>query len=306
MKTLYKFLGLLAIGSFLIFSACEELDQSYSGDPFVHFSQESIVVVESSTDTISFEVYLADAPAAAALNLSVDVSLTAQGVTQSCVEGVDFDFIEPTDASSLTIPAGSNSTELKMVVYDNLAEDSAKYVTLTLASGGDFVMGYPGSELKKSIQIEIQDDDCAFKPENFTGAPVGTDAFGWPSEVVFAEDASWPGATASMARFAVTGFLGGQFGSWGESVTNAGVVYLVLDFTDPLAPDVSCDGTPGYYIETEGGDWGYYLYDNDSQVSTFSTCGGTLTWYYYIDLYQDGSIYGAQYWSTYLDVKFEL
>ena len=311
MKTLYKFIGLFIISSFLIFTACEDTDQTYTGDPFIYFSDDAITIPESSSDIVSLSVLLADAPAKSNITVSIDVQLTAAGVTQQLVEGVDFEVLEPADLSTVTIPAGENSADIQIAVFDNIVEDSAKYITLTLASAGDFVLGYPGSEAQKTAVITISDDDCALIPENFTGSPVGSDIVSSNSaSLTFAVSSS----TATTATYGVTGVFQAQFDSWGETVSSGATMYLLLDNTDPLNPTVSivpddtgdAYGGYGHMIETNGGEWGYYFHDTPGKPSTFSTCNKTVTYYYSIDLYENGSLYGYDYWTTYyFNVTFE-
>ncbi len=314
MKTLYKILGLFVISSFLIFTACEDVDQSYTGNGFVHTSDDAITIVESSMDTVVISVLLADAPAASAINVALEMDLTAQGVTQECVEGVDFEIIEPADITSITIPAGSNSAEIKIVVFDNLVEDSAKYITLTLTGAGDLTMGYPGSEIKKTAVITIADDDCAFLANNWVGVPVGIETYSnWP---VFTAAAQWSVAEVISdvkVKYEVKGFMNGIFTYWAETVTYGGEYYVTLDFTDPLNPVVELEGK---YTDPEGfgettfyattdDTWSYYILQDPLNPSSFSTCDKTLTINYLVDISTDGGALDHNFRVCLYDVVFE-
>ena len=314
MKTLYKFIGLFIISSFLIFTACEDTDQTYTGDPFVFFNSEAITVVESSTDIVSVSVELADAPAAANIPVTIDVQLTTQGVTQQLVEGVDFEVLEPADLSSITIPAGENSADIQIAVFDNIVEDSAKFITLTLASAGNYVLGYPGSEQGKSCVITISDDDCAFLAENWEGQPTGIETYlNWPT---FEAKAIWEIAeviSSDKVKYHVTGLMDGIFNEWGETITNGGDYYITLDYTDPLNPDVILEAyhpSPegyddyGYYATTED-TWSYYIIPDPNNACTFSTCDRTLTIYYWVDISTDGGPLDHDYRSCKYIVTYE-
>lgn len=319
MKKIHKILGLFTLSTIILFSACEEVDNSYTGNGFVHFSDAAITVAESSTDIVTLNVLLADAPAATDIAISIDVSLTTLGVTQELVEGVDFEVLAPADLSSITIPAGENSAEIQIAVFDNTVEDSTKYITLTLAAAGDYIIGYPGSEIKKTAIITIADDDCAFLPDNWTGVPVGIETFE-DGDGEFTASASWTldntyvDATDTRKRFLVQGLMSGIFSNWGETVTNGGTHYVILDFADPLNPTIELESVLGdpdgvgrndFYAHTDGGAWGYYIELNPNKTSTFSTCNRSLSLHYLVDVSADNGTPNDQSTQCTYSVIFE-
>ncbi|HAF29990.1 MAG TPA: hypothetical protein DCG75_13195 [Bacteroidales bacterium] len=314
MKTLHKILGLFVISSFLIFTACEKVDNTYTGNGFIFFGEESITVAESSSDIITLNVLLADASTVTDLNVTIDVSLTAQGVTQELVEGVDFEVLQPADLSSITIPAGSNSAEIQIAVFDNIVEDSAKYITLTLASAGDYTMGYPGSGIKKTAVITISDDDCAMIANNWIGVPAGIETYSnWPTFAAAAQWAVEEEITPNKVKYVVKGLMNGIFNDWEETITYGGELFITLDNTDPLDPQVILEAkypSPegfddyGFYANTED-TWSYYIIQDPANPSTFSTCNKTLTIHYLVDISTDGGPLDHEFRTCLYDVVFE-
>ncbi|HAN19307.1 MAG: hypothetical protein A2X13_01400 [Bacteroidetes bacterium GWC2_33_15] len=314
MRTIFKILGLFFISSVLLFTSCDEkYDYSYTGDEFIQFKTATSNISESSVDTLTIPVLLAGSLPKSDVTLTLTVTTTVkEGFT--FVQGTDFDLIG-LDGTNLVIKANTAQSDIQLVVYDNFDEDSTRTVTFTLTdSDGDYVMGLPGSENKKSYVVSVIDDDCAFVPQNFAGTPSGLDVTNFPSQAVFVLDEAWADMSEAKARYKVTKIAQGIFDQWGETVTSgADGTYLIFDNTNPLSPTISMDLTmssdpDGNMIETNGGDWGYFMYDNTSAINYFATCTGYMEYWYKVDLWQDGALYpgGEGYYSWGLRVTFEL
>lgn len=311
MKNILKILAVLLFSA-ILFNSCEkdEPDLTFGGPYFIAFEDASLSQSESNASVIEIIVILS----APAQNSAVTVTFAKSSPDTTAVEGTDFEVLNATE--TLTFAPGVYTDTVFVTITDNYIEDGAKTIEIELLSSNvaDFELGLPGeADANKAFTISVVDDDCAFTPENFSGTPAGTDFGGNPAAVQFTVDATWPEASASKQRYAVTGLMTGQFGVWGETTTAGGTFYLILDYTNPLAPVVTIDlpvGETGHYVETDDGDWGYLIYDREGQTNTFSTCAGTLIWYYWIDLYQNGSIYGGgsgvQYYNGVLDVTFDI
>lgn len=298
MKAFIKILSVLFLAG-IVFTSCEDEDKTYQGDEFIHFDKESVVKKESTTDTIDMPVYLAgELPKSdVEVSFTVETSAVAEDGT---VDESDYKIVQP-EGNTITFEAGTAVAHIQMVLFNNVETDKNKMVTITLDNAEGYVMGLPGSQAKKSFTLTIQDDDCPFVAENFTGKPEGTD-LGANAQVEFSLKEK---INENKAVYEVTGIFMPQIESFGEEVLESNPTLITLDNTDPTNPTVTLEGSETdqtgwpllYNTQGGGSTWQYYIYQS-SQEATFSTCARSVTVYYDVGLGENYSTnYGQPYWT---------
>ena len=309
MKTFVNILTIFFFAGAVLFTSCEREDKIYEGDEFVHFETEQLTQKESNPDTITVPVYLAGKLPKQDVNVSYTVTTSAEDSTAN-VDSTDYKIVEP-KGGSFTFEAGTAVEHFKILVYDNIETDKNKMVTITLDNANSYVMGLPGSGVKKSFTLTIADDDCPFVAENFVGTPEGTD-LGANSLVKFSLKES---ISEDKAVYEVTGLFMPMINSFGEEVLESNPVLFTLDNSNPSNPTVTLEGSAVdqtgmpllYNTQGPGSTWQYYIYPTSSgDASTFSTCGKSVTAYYDIGLTENYSTdYGQPYWvGLKLDIFF--
>ena len=298
MKTFVNILFIFFFAGAVLFTSCERDDKIYEGDEFVHFETEQLMQKESNPDTITVPVYLAGELPNQDVNVSYTVETSADDSTAT-VDSTDYKIVEPT-GGSITFEAGTAVEHFKMLVYDNLETDKNKYVTVTLDGANNYVMGLPGSGVKKSFTLTIADDDCPFVAENFVGKPEGTDLLGsgvdGNSQMNFTLNDE---ISDNVAEYHVSGMMMPLLDyyneNYDEEIDDSYPVSVTLDNSDPTNPTVTIKATRAdqliYNTHDPSSTWQYYMFESTTAAygNSFSTCNRSIDAYYVIETTQNGA-----------------
>lgn len=172
-QIIFIFAFLITVG----LPACKLADDEYfyKGSNFVAFggTEDALTVSESAggtPQTIDVEVMRGTGNLSQAITITYTVS--AKFVDSGNDAPNTFTIIGAAEPNKVTIPIDRASAIIRLRTVDNNGSDGAKRVTFTITSASDesLSLGYPGPDgLKKSIDVIIQDDDCAFEIDNFLG-----------------------------------------------------------------------------------------------------------------------------------------
>lgn len=296
MKNILKFLSFSLI-LFVGLVSCDEDETTYKAlkfpeDSFVSLEKASATIAESS-DTLNVKINLSTDKANANIERIVSFSLSG-----SAVKGIDYTIVD--DKTSFVFKPNSFQDIIRIVPIDNTVEDGDKDIIITLGEASGVNLGFPGTNNTsgKNMLIKLEDDDCAFVAEVFTGVPSGTETSSGsagekPSEAKFTLESS----TATTATYKVENLLAPQFTKWGEKVTTGGEYYITLDNTDPKNPKITAidngdplgNGLAFFHSQTDS-EWGYYA---KLEKATFSTCAKTIDLEFSVDITQasTGKVY---------------
>ncbi len=170
--------------------SCEEADLTFDqGNAFVAFSGGSGSLSESSTESLTIEIYYASTSTGP---VSVDVAFDASGIDNPAVEGEDFRVL-----SSKTVSFDSELVQLiEVEAIDNEVRDQNRSINITLT--GDATIGMAGG-MNGSFLLTIVDNEHPLA--NWIGEYVVTaDSYGdvLNGEVDGAWDEEWAVTTSPV------------------------------------------------------------------------------------------------------------
>ncbi|WP_405606825.1 hypothetical protein [Polaribacter sp. Asnod1-A03] len=274
-----KILTIIAIVA--LFISCDESKEtidtlSFPTDSFVSFSDTSISVLESNTEIIDVVLNLSTSKDAATSPTTVSYTITSE----NAIEGVHYNILD--GKTSFDLPAGIFSDSLQIQPIDNSDEDGDKVITITLTDA-PVGLGFPGPDgIGQTINLTLQDDDCAFSLESlgaaaWSGADNATGSEGPNASLI---QTSFDGTDLLIEGLSY-GWLTNT-GYWDEVVVVSNKVIVELDLITgainiPLQELCETtwvgDAQPPYSIEATG---------------IYTSCSETMVLNY--NLYQNGAI----------------
>lgn len=155
MKNIYKILSLTLL-TFLIFTACEEFENTFQYQEFVQFSSNTASLDEDATAPIEVSVQLVGAQRSSAVDVTVSVT------ENNAAEGVDYSF---PGGKTFTIAPNSSTASIQIAAIDN-AEifTGSRSITLTITDASG--LGLNGENASNvSVTVTLNEDDF-FCPRN--------------------------------------------------------------------------------------------------------------------------------------------
>lgn len=275
MKTL-KYITMLLLASMLF--GCEDMDHSYTGDFFVSFNSESVSEKENAK-VISIPVMVSDKRTE-----EVTVTFSVEGKV-GATEGVNFTVLN--SSTTLTFLPEEGVKYIQIAPVDDLAETGDKVIEVAIVSNSkNYMIGVPGPDAKfAKCTVTIKEDDCALKPELFSGKITGLEdatTGGWWNDAESKCEWEFVSENSGVFVFTVKGFwyaqaLNSGSNSWysSESEITFLPVRVTINLSNPAAPTYSL--APDKVFEENNADaWGVFVKEVNNEPLTIDVCGRYL------------------------------